>query len=164
MITQRLQPRASRPLEAVRSAIALLRWSATHFEMFDPSCSPSSKIIATNSENVGSQFLSLRQRLIRICSPAGAGRPQKPNNGGLFRRRLWTTGCPHRAPLFSSRPIFSEPLDSVILVQRFEPAYHRDFLRSVWLEVGVPLPGQEKLGSKLVGEGAGSCRTELGNG
>ena len=91
------------------------------------------------AENVGSQFLSLRQRLIRICSPAGAGRPQKPNNGFVFRARLWTAGSPNRPLMFSSRPIFSEALDSVILVQRFEPASDKDFFRTPGPEVGISL-------------------------
>jgi hypothetical protein len=42
--------------------------------------------------------------------------------------------------MFSSRLIFSEALDSVILVQRFEPPSDKDIFRSPWPEVGMPLP------------------------
>jgi hypothetical protein len=89
---------------------ALLRWSTLRY-----------------AENVGTQFLSLRQRSTPICSLAGAGIRQKPNNGGLFLLGLWTEMLPGGRFPFSPGPIFSEPLDSAILVQRFEPASDKDF-------------------------------------
>jgi hypothetical protein len=102
---------------------ALLRWSTLRY-----------------AENVGSQFHSLRQRSLRIRSPPRARSLQKPNNGGLFRLGLWTAILPRGARTFSPGPIFSEPLDSAILVQSFEVAPHRHFLRSPRPEVGMPLP------------------------
>jgi hypothetical protein len=107
----------------------------------DPSCSPSSKIVAPNSENVGSQLLSLRQRSLRIRSPLGLGSRQKPNNGGLFLLGLWTGMPPRVEQTRSPRPIFSEPLDSAVLVQRFEPAPDKDFFRWPGPEVGISFPG-----------------------
>jgi hypothetical protein len=72
------------------------------------------------AENVGIQLHSLRQRLLPIRSPAGSGAAQKANSGGLLQLELWTGTPPEGSGTFSPEPIFSEPLDSANLVQRFE--------------------------------------------
>jgi hypothetical protein len=55
-----------------------------------------------------------------IRSPAGSGAAQKANSGGLCQLELWTGTPPEGSGTFSPEPIFSEPMDSANLVQRFE--------------------------------------------
>jgi len=107
-------------------------------------------MVHTRAPYSESESHSLRQRFLRIFSPAVAEWREKPNNGRIFRPRLWTAGTRNPAPMFSSRPIFSEALDSFILVQSFEPLSYRHFLLSLWLEVRIPVPRASGTGLKIL--------------
>jgi hypothetical protein len=62
-------------------------------------------------ENVGSQFLSLRQRP-RLEHPLPVmARRRIRRNGGLLRANLWTGNVGSQSQAFSVRPLFSKALD-----------------------------------------------------
>jgi hypothetical protein len=74
-------------------------------------------IVSAYAENVGSQFLSLRQCARLQHSQRARRRSEKPNNGGLSCANLRTeTGVPRHEIRFL-RPTFSKPQDFVDLVR-----------------------------------------------
>jgi hypothetical protein len=87
--------------------------------MLDPSSSPSA---TTSPKSVSNSVLS----------------PEKSNTGGFFEPGLSTMVGRKAAVMFSpTAESLSEPLDSVILVQRLEASLDKRFINLFALEVGV---------------------------
>jgi hypothetical protein len=81
------------------------------------SSSRSSKIIATNSETVSWQFVSLRQYFHEELSPRHFGHAKIANNGGHSRTNLRTALTVSEPEILSPSPVLSKPSDSADLVR-----------------------------------------------
>jgi hypothetical protein len=68
-------------------------------------------------ENVGIQFLSLRQRVLVQNSPPSYKRGKIPNKHGPSHTNLRTATQQRRPKILSLRPFFSKPPDYVNVVQ-----------------------------------------------
>jgi hypothetical protein len=87
-----------------------------------------------------------RRSVLRLAQ----GPARSPTTAPSCGLELWTARQHGNGRTFSPGALFSEPLDSADLVQRFEPAPDKHFLRCPTPEVGVSLALRTELAGSLI--------------